>query len=122
MGGMLLFVVTAAFSQKTRSEKQREVNELYNTKSMVERFDKSALETDEQIKKQQISNEEKRLQIIMYLDTVPMKEGLRTKLRKDLNENPFSARFQKFMVRYKKEVIITNSGDRLAQQQFSDDY
>ena len=56
------------------------------------------------------------MQILNYLDTLSISSGAKKKLRIDLDENPFSARFQKFMLRYKKEVDIKQNKTSIAQQ------
>lgn len=113
---VFLFSISATYSQKTRAEKQKQVNELHKNRAAVERFDQSIIETKEQKDKKQIANKEKRSQILSYLDTVSIAEGARKKLRRDLDENPFSGRFLKFMTRYRKEVLVKNNSKTLVKQ------
>jgi len=88
--GILVLVFSGMSAQETRGEKQKQINELYKTR--------------------------KRIQILNYLDTLNISSGAKRKLRLDLDENPFSARFQKFMERYKKEVLLNNDKTSIAQQ------
>ena len=103
--GVLALWYGSIAAQETRWEKQREINELYKNKAVVERFDQSVIKSKAEKQRKQAAIEARRFQILSYLDTVSISEGARRKLRIDLDKNPFSSRFQKFMIRYKKEVL-----------------
>ncbi len=114
--GLLVLAFSTMSAQKTRGEKQKQVNELYKNRAVVERFDGAVIKTEDQKQQERAANEKKRMQILNYLDTLSISSGAKKKLRIDLDENPFSARFQKFMLRYKKEVVIKQNKTSIAQQ------
>ena len=114
--GLLVLAFSTMSAQKTRGEKQKQVNELYKNRAVVERFDGAVIKTEDQKQQERAANEKKRMQILNYLDTLSISSGAKKKLRIDLDENPFSARFQKFMLRYKKEVDIKQNKTSIAQQ------
>ena len=114
--GLLVLAFSTMSAQKTRGEKQKQVNELYKNRAVVERFDGAVIKTEDQKQQERAANEKKRMQILNYLDTLGISSGAKKKLRIDLDENPFSARFQKFMLRYKKEVDIKQNKTSIAQQ------
>jgi len=113
--GLLVLAFSTMSAQKTRGEKQKQVNELYKNRAVVERFDGAVIKTEDQKQQERAANEKKRMQILNYLDTLSISSGAKKKLRIDLDENPFSARFQKFMLRYKKEVVIKQNKTSIAQ-------
>jgi len=114
--GVFFLVFSNITAQETRGEKQKQVNELHKNRAMVERFDRAVITTKNQKKEKQAANEKKRIEILNYLDTLDIAPSAKKKLRMDLDENPFSARFQKFMQRYKKEVLLKNNKTSIAQQ------
>lgn len=114
--GVFFLVFSNITAQETRGEKQKQVNELHKNRAMVERFDRAVITTKNQKKEKQAANEKKRIEILNYLDTLDIAPSAKKKLRIDLDENPFSARFQKFMQRYKKEVLLKNNKTSIAQQ------
>lgn len=114
--GAFILAATTGFAQETRAEKQKAINELYKNRAAVERFDLSIVKTEKQKQQKRAANEKKRMQILNYLDTLSISSGAKKKLLIDLDENPFSARFQKFMLRYKKEVLIDHNKTSIAQQ------
>ena len=114
--GVFFLVFSNITAQETRGEKQKQVNELHKNRAMVERFDRAVITTKNQKKEKQAANEKKRIEILNYLDTLDIAPSVKKKLRMDLDENPFSARFQKFMQRYKKEVLLKNNKTSIAQQ------
>ena len=116
LAGILILVFSGMSAQETRGEKQKEINELYKTRAAVERFDVSIVKTEEQKQQKRTAIANKKLQILSYLDTLSISDGAKRKLRIDLDENPFSARFQKFMQRYKKEVLLNSDKISIAQQ------
>lgn len=114
--GVLILVFSGMSAQETRGEKQKQINELYKNRAAVERFDLDIVKTEEQKQQKRTAIEKKKLQILSYLDTLSISDGAKRKLRVDLDENPFSTRFQKFMLRYKKEVLIKHNKTSIAQQ------
>ena len=104
---VVCFAINTAFGQKTRHQLQIKIDSINQNKSALEQFDDEFMLKEAKKKTDRIKNQQKRAHILSYIDTVSISEGLRSKLKVDLDKNPFSKRFQKFLLRLQRCVFKT---------------
>ncbi len=112
----MLLIATRGTSQETRAQQREKTNELHKDRSAVERFDHSILHSETQKERKRMEQEQKREQLLAYLDTVSISDKLRRNMRHDMDNNPFSSRFRKFLARYKKDMAALKANTAVAQQ------
>lgn len=111
-----LFFALSGMAQDTRADQRAKTNELHKSRSAVERFDHSLLDTETKKERKRMEQEQRREQLLVYLDTLPISKSLKRNLLSDLDNNPFSGRFRKFLARYKKDMDALKRTPAVAQQ------
>ncbi len=111
-----LSIAAQGISQETRGQQQAKTNELHKSRSAISRFDHNLLDSETEKERRRMEQERQREQLLTYLDTASISQSLKRNILSDMDKNPFSGRFKKFMLRYRKDMKAARANNAMAQQ------